>query len=104
MSKTKFHGDLLNKMQGKRNTEKVIFDIKNFKLKRKPKRQGVKLEQLHKEAEIFIMKSQKRKFSIEDLNRFLNNLDLRKEVQLNESIFNENSFMTKNTFEEELKE
>jgi len=80
--------------------------LNNFKLKSKPKKQGIKLEQLHKEGEIFILKSKRRIFSQEDLTRFLKDFELRKELEEIETTktINNTSFQTQGTVEYKLRE
>ena len=67
---------------------------------------GVKLEQLTKEAEIFIMKSKKRKFNQEDLSRFLREIEIRQELNdLDaEKTLNESSLLSLVTLEEKIKD
>jgi len=68
----------LRRRQEAQSQPKCRFDFSKFKLKKKKVKKGVKLEQLSKEAEIFILKSKKRKFNQEDLNRFMRELEVRR--------------------------
>ncbi|CAI2379349.1 unnamed protein product [Moneuplotes crassus] len=99
--KNKMHRNLKRKAS-KTFANPSLLKFSEFKLKPKPKRKGIKLEQLHKEAEIFILKSKRKKFTQEDLNRFIREVEIRKDLEeLNTGTLN-CSILTKNTVEDQL--
>lgn len=67
-------------------------------------KKGIKLEQLSKEAEIFILKSKKRKFTQDDLNRFLRELEMRRTQNIPEErrLLKHISPLTKVTLEDKV--
>ena len=102
--KKKMHKNLRRKLGTIKN--QLTLDISNFKLKKKQIKKGVKLEQLSKEAEIFILKSKKRRFTQEDLARFLRDIEIRQELNDidHEKTLNESSIFTKVTIEDRIKD
>lgn len=61
------------------------------------------LEQLHKEAEIFILKNKKRRFTTEDMNRFMRDLELRQDLdELDAKKMQNISMFSKATIEDKI--
>jgi len=69
-----------NNLEKRRCSQTTNINFKDFKLKKKPKKMSEKVEQLCKEAEIFILKSKKVKFTQDDLSRFLRDMEIRQEL------------------------